>query len=103
VDYHRASHAKTFMADPTIRRLCRRYVQSHPVPPGIEGIPESPFDGIAEVWFESLDDLREAFSSDTYMANIRTDEVRFIDLEHSATLVTEEDCVWPEHPADAQD
>lgn len=100
VDYHRASHAETFMADPTMRRLCRKYVQSHPVPPGIEGIPESPFDGIAEVWFDSLDDLREAFSSATYMANIRTDELKFMDLEHSVDLVTEENAIWPEQPGD---
>lgn len=101
VDYHRNSHAKTFMADPTMRRLCRKYVQSHPVPPGIEGIPESSFDGIAEVWFDSLDDLREAFSSATYLANIRTDEVKFMDLDHSVDLVTEETPVWPEHPGAA--
>lgn len=96
VDYHRASHAKTFMADPTIRRLCRKYVQSHPLPSAVEGFSESPFDGIAEVWFDDVEDLREAFSSDTYMANVRTDELRFIDLEHSVDLVTEEHHVWPE-------
>jgi uncharacterized protein (TIGR02118 family) len=102
VTYHRASHAKTFMADPTIRRLCRKYVQSHPVPSGIDGFAESPFDAIAEVWFDNVEDLREAFSSDTYMANIRADELTFIDLEHSVDLVTEEYHVWPEQPTGAQ-
>lgn len=96
VAYHRTSHAKTFMADPTIRRLCRKYVQSHPVPPDIEGVPESPFDGIAEIWFDSVEDFREAFSSATYMANVRPDELRFMDLEHSVDLVAEEHHVWPE-------
>jgi EthD domain len=101
VDHHRDSHAETFMADPTMRRLCRKYVQSHPVPAGTEAIPESPFDGIAEAWFGTLDDLREAFSSATYMADIRTDELRFMDLEHSVDLVTEEYPVWPRQPGDA--
>jgi uncharacterized protein (TIGR02118 family) len=103
IRYHRTSHAKTFMADPTIRRLCRRYVQSHPVAPEAEGLPEPPFDGIAEVWFDSAADLREAFSSDTYLANVRTDELKFIDLEHSVDLVTEEKHVWPEQPGGARD
>ena len=103
IDYHRSSHAKTFMADPTIRRLCRKYVQSYPVSSGIEGIPESPFDGIAEVWFDSVEDFREAFSSATYMANIRTDELKFIDFEHSVNLVTEERHFRPQQPGAAQD
>jgi uncharacterized protein (TIGR02118 family) len=97
VDYHRTSHAVTFMADPTIRRLCRRYVQSHPVPTGAEGFGEPEFDGIAEAWFDTVHDLREAFSSETYMANVRVDELRFIDIEHTVNLVTEETLPWP-HP-----
>ena len=101
VDYHRTSHAVTFMADPTIRRLCRRYVQSHPVlsgVEGVEGVDGSGFDGIAEVWFDTVHDLREAFSSETYMANVRVDELRFIDIEHTLDLVTEETPVWPRRP-----
>lgn len=101
IDYHRTSHAKTFMADPTIRRLCRGYVVSHPVRSDADGLPESPFDGMAEVWFDNVEDLREAFSSDTYMANVRTDELKFIDLENSVDLVTEERHVWPERPSGA--
>jgi uncharacterized protein (TIGR02118 family) len=101
IDYHRNSHARTFMADPTIRRLCRGYVLSHPVPSGGEGAPEPPFDGVAEVWFDNAEDLRTAFSSDTYMANVRPDEMRFIDLEHSMDLVTEETRVWPEQTGGA--
>lgn len=96
IDYHRANHSKIFMADPTIRRLCRKYVQSHPVPSGMEGIPDPPFDGIVEAWFDTLEDLREAFSSETYMVNIRTDELKFIDVEHTVDIVTEEDHAWPE-------
>ena len=96
IDYHRDSHLKIFMADPTIRRLCRRYVQSHPVTSGIEGLPDPQFDGVVEAWFDNVEDLREAFSSETYMVNIRTSELKFIDVEHTVNLVTEEDLAWPE-------
>ena len=90
IDYHRDSHANTFMADPTISRLCRGYVLSHPVVSGVDGLDDSPFDGVAEVWFDTVDDLREAFSSETYLANVRPDELTFIDVEHSVDFVTEE-------------
>jgi uncharacterized protein (TIGR02118 family) len=103
IDYHRTSHVKTFMADPTIRRLCRKYVASHPVQSDDEELTEAPFDGIAEVWFDNPEDLREAFSSDTYMANVRTDELKFIDLENSVNLVTEERHIWPQQPSAARD
>lgn len=103
IEYHRTSHAKTFMADPTMRRLCRKYVLSHPVQAGGGGIGESPFDGVAEVWFDTVEDLREAFSSHTYMANVRTDELKFIDLENSVNLVTEERYLWPEQSSAAHD
>lgn len=96
IDYHRTHHAKTFMADPTIRRLCRKYVVSHPVQSDDDGLAEPPFDGVAEVWFDNVGDLEEAFSSDTYMASVRPDELKFIDLENSQNLVTEERHVWPE-------
>jgi hypothetical protein len=102
VDYHRTHHAKTFMADPTIRRLCRKYAVSHPIRSDVDGLPEPPSDGIAEVRFDDVGDLREPFSSDTYMANVRTDELKFIDLENSQNLVTEERPVWPEQPAGTQ-
>lgn len=45
----------------------------HPVPSGVPGLFESSFDGIAEVWFDSAENLRGTISSDTYMANVRTD------------------------------
>jgi uncharacterized protein (TIGR02118 family) len=33
----------------------RRYVQSHRVAPKLDGLPEPPYDGIAEVWFDDAE------------------------------------------------
>ncbi len=38
-EYHRNLHAKKYMADPTVRRLCRKYVQSHAVEGKLHGFP----------------------------------------------------------------
>lgn len=94
VDYHRNHHAKTYMSDPTVKRLARKYIQSHAIPSGLEGYPDSGFDGVTEIWFDTVEDYQEAFSSDTYKANVRPDEEKFIDLPNSQILVTVENPVW---------
>jgi uncharacterized protein (TIGR02118 family) len=65
----------------------RRYVQCHAVPTGAEG--DDPFDGAAEAWFDDLDAVRRAVASPEYAA-ARADEARFIDLERTSLIFTEE-------------
>lgn len=64
----------------------RRYVQCHGVSVG-EG--ESPYDGAAEAWFDDLEAVRRAVASPEYAA-ARADEARFIDLQRTALIFTEE-------------
>ena len=59
--------------------------------------------GSPEIWFDNVEDFREAFSSATYTANIRPDELKFMDLEHSVDLVAEENHIWPEQPVSAEE
>ena len=35
----------------------RRYVQSHRLPQPLPGFEQVPYDGIAEVWFDTLDEI----------------------------------------------
>jgi uncharacterized protein (TIGR02118 family) len=65
----------------------RRYVQCHAIDggPGFTG----DFDGAAEVWFDDVEALRRAAASAEYAA-AREDEGRFIDLDRSSLLLTEE-------------
>jgi uncharacterized protein (TIGR02118 family) len=64
----------------------RRYVQCHAVPAGA-GAPE--YDGAAEAWFDDLESVRRAVASPEYAA-AREDEARFIDLERTTLIFTEE-------------
>jgi uncharacterized protein (TIGR02118 family) len=82
----------------------RRYVQTHTRPSpvsdavsasrgGVEG-----YDGVAELWFDSLEALFEAASSPEGMAAgaaLLEDERRFIDLDRSPLWLTEEHEVVP--------
>src|SRR5690348_4769262 len=60
----------------------RRYVQCHAVEDG-------EYDGAAEVWFDDMDAVRRAVASPEYAA-ARADEARFIDLERTTLLFTDE-------------
>jgi len=77
----------------------RRYVQSHgTAPEATAGLSKSrglgePFDGITEVWWDSVDDLVAA--SDTpegreAARQLQQDEANFIDFADSRLMLTEE-------------
>lgn len=77
----------------------RRYVQTHRLETPLNDVLRAsrsalePFDGVAELWWDDLDALVAATSSPEGSVAARTlleDEVRFIDLEHSALWLGEE-------------
>jgi len=96
--YWRETHAPLVAARAEVLKI-RRYVQVHTQDlPGLHaafqarngGAPE-PFDGVAELWFDSLDVLggddpavRQA------QADLLADEANFIDLPNSPMWMSEE-------------
>lgn len=90
VAYHRERHAPLFCALPEVRRHVRRYVQCHTVPATIPGLPPVTFDGITELWFDDVAGLEAVFGSPTYMATIRPDEAKFLDLHACEFVLTTE-------------
>jgi uncharacterized protein (TIGR02118 family) len=100
--YWREQHA------PLVRRhadalAIRRYVQVHardtPLDEAVAGARGSEprfYDGVAELWWDSVEELVEAFSSDAGQAagqELLEDEMRFIDLPRSPLWLGEEDVV----------
>jgi uncharacterized protein (TIGR02118 family) len=91
--YWRETHAPLVSRHATVLRI-RRYVQLHSLPEGdpvnaglraSRGAPED-YDGVAELWWQSLDDLAAATASDAgrkASLELLEDERRFIDLAHS--------------------
>ncbi len=77
----------------------RRYLQAHTVQPelnvalaGTRGTAEA-FDGLAEIWWDSLEAFLAASTSEEGLragATLMEDEARFIDFERSSLFVTEE-------------
>jgi uncharacterized protein (TIGR02118 family) len=93
---------------PLARRLLeplnlRRYVQTHTLDTDLNaqlaaarGTVEA-FDGVAELWWDSLDDLLAVIGSEEgQRANTKLaeDEARFIDLERSSLFLAEEQVIF---------
>lgn len=90
VTYHKERHAPLFCALPEVREHVRRYVQSHTVPATIPGLPPMTFDGITELWFDDVTGLTALFTAENYLATIRPDEARFLDLQACEFILSEE-------------
>jgi uncharacterized protein (TIGR02118 family) len=86
--YWRETHAPIAARIPGVRR----YVQCH-VPLALyeRAVPPS-YDGAAELWFDSLDALRDAMRSPELQA-AQEDERNFIDHEKVFAITTEEHVV----------
>jgi uncharacterized protein (TIGR02118 family) len=96
--YWRSTHAPLVRSHADALGI-RRYVQVHSVDDAISTAvagsrhsPE-PFDGVAELWLDSLEALMVAGSSEAgraAAAALLEDERRFIDLERSPLFLAEE-------------
>lgn len=97
-DYWMNKHGPFFMDNAGAMRA-KKYVQSHTVDtPLNEGLRSSrgmlpEYDGVAEVWFESEQELMEAMSSlegQKLSAALLEDEGNFIDHSKSSAFIVKE-------------
>jgi uncharacterized protein (TIGR02118 family) len=96
--YWRETHGPLVRSQAALLRI-RRYVQTHTLDSPVNaalatsrGAPEE-FDGVAELWWDSLDDLTAATASSEGRAAslaLYEDERRFIDHARSPLWVCEE-------------
>jgi uncharacterized protein (TIGR02118 family) len=92
--YWEGPHGDLVVSLPNFTRHVRRYSQAHIVDPdyGGEGMawPKAAFDGIAEVWFDSIEDMEAAFNEPDFVEQVGADDPKFIDPESVSILVTRE-------------
>jgi uncharacterized protein (TIGR02118 family) len=80
-----------------------RYVQSHRVDPGVAGIEQAPYEGIAEVWFDDVATAAGMGEDPNYVNGAQADEPNFIDLDNLAFALTSEHVLVPGHPVEQDD
>jgi len=100
--YWRETHAPLVETVAATLRI-RRYVQAHTLATPLDGALRDsrgatvePFDGVAELWWDSVDDLAAAMSTPEGAQAARQlleDEANFIDLEASPIWVADEHVV----------
>lgn len=88
--YWRENHGPLVKGVPEFIRHVRRYVQCHILSNSAPLGVGSDYDGVAELWFDSIDELNKAFSEPRYLELIRPDELKFADLGNCVSFVTEE-------------
>jgi len=71
----------------------RRYVQSHRIGAVDPGLGPSPYEGAAEIWFDSLEVALQLGEEPTYAEHVGPDERNFIDLDTLAYLFTDEEVI----------
>ncbi len=99
--YWRQKHAPLVRSHAEALRI-RRYVQVHTLESPINDVLRQsrgalePYDGVAELWWDSPDDMATATASpegQKAAQDLLEDERRFIDLERSALWLAEEHVV----------
>lgn len=88
--YWRSHHAAVIKSVPEFTRHVRRYVQCHLAAQDTPFLAASGYDGVAELWFDDIAALNTAFTEPRYLEVIRPDELKFVDMERTISLVTEE-------------
>ena len=90
--YWKDVHGPLVNSTAEFMRYVRKYVQSHTVShtvPGVATAP-TPFDGVAELWFDSLDDVRKAYAEPRFHEVLLPDGLKFFDVPGCMFFVVEE-------------
>lgn len=95
--YWLENHAKVVQSVPEFMRHVRKYTQCHlakgsgPAGP----VAAAEFDGVAELWFDSVEAADLAFKEPRYLEIVRPDELKFVDLTASIGVITNEVPIYP--------
>jgi uncharacterized protein (TIGR02118 family) len=88
--YWRNHHGAVVKSVPEFTRHVRKYVQCHLVADAVPLGASGNYDGVAELWFDSVAELETAFKEPRYLEIIRPDELKFVDLNKCISFITEE-------------
>jgi uncharacterized protein (TIGR02118 family) len=84
-EYWRTVHGPLAAKIPTMRR----YVQCHTRLSAYRGGRQPVFDGVAQVWFDDTDAMRQSEKTPEYAA-VRADEPNFADVDRLSFIITKE-------------
>lgn len=90
--YWREKHAPLVPRTPHLLR----YVQCHVLPETYESTTPPAYDGVAELWWPSVETFKESWASPELQVEQLTDAKQFVDGHTSAAFLAEENrVIWP--------
>lgn len=93
-DYWTQKHTPLLASLPPGAVQVHRYVQLLPTQDAIPGVTTADYDGVAELWVDSMDQAASWFTSDTYKTDIATDEENFLDRSKTRFLYSIESVIF---------
>ena len=94
LEYWTEHHTPLLASLPAGALKVHRYVQLQATEGAIDGVQTSDYDGVAELWVDSIDDAAEWFTSDTYTGAIAADEEHFLDRSKTRFLYATESVIF---------
>src|ERR1700675_4638751 len=88
--YWQNQHGPLVKSVPEFMRHVKKYVQCHIVENSAPLGVAAPYDGVAELWFDSAEEIAQAFNEPRYLQIIRPDEHKFAELADCISFVTQE-------------
>ncbi|RYY22051.1 MAG: EthD family reductase [Sphingobacteriaceae bacterium] len=95
-DHWKNVHGPLFSSQPEVKQYVKKYIQVHSTGEQIDNAgfpPVSYFDGITEIWFDSMEDIPKVFGSKNFEKNIAPDEAKFIDRDKIQWIYATENIV----------
>ena len=86
-------HGPLFSSQPEVKQYVRKYIQVHNTGESLDQFPLAPFDGVAEIWFDKMEDINHVFGTENYLKTIAPDEAKFIDRDRILWIYGEENVV----------
>ena len=88
-------HGPLFSSQPEVKQYVKRYIQVHSTGKSLNQFPVAPFQGVAEIWFEKMEDIEKVFGTENYLKTIAPDEAKFIDRDNILWIYATENIVIP--------
>lgn len=79
LDYWTVKHTPMVASLPAGDVQIHKYTQLLGTEDTIQGIDSASFDGVAELWVDSVEDAERWFTGETYLTSIAADEENFLD------------------------
>ncbi len=94
IDYWTQKHTPLIGSLPPGAVQVHRYVQLLATQDAIPGVMTADYDGVAELWVDSIDDAVSWFTSETYETAIAADEENFLDRSKTRFLYSTESVIF---------